>query len=183
VLPGYCSVFIFTPWLSAGLLARYRSRCPPALVRVGQHAPDPFIDTMYGCGIVPHPSSSPDHRRKRRRVRDPSLYVSAQQMSKEQVVVCTWVCARHFGSARLLEVIASAGSSGAAIISNRPRRGKEITRTIIRPVDAGIQDMMPSTTTLQFRSTRNQRGNCTPISPVLLAPLLLGGIRNCTSQL
>jgi hypothetical protein len=37
------------------------------------------------------------------------------------------------------------------------------TRTSRRPVDARIQALMPSAITLTFRSTRNQRGNCTPI--------------------
>jgi hypothetical protein len=37
------------------------------------------------------------------------------------------------------------------------------TRTFIRLVDAGIEDLTPSVVTLIFRSTRNQRGNCTPI--------------------
>jgi hypothetical protein len=32
-------------------------------------------------------------------------------------------------------------------------------------------------------STWNERGNCRPICPVLLAPLLLAGIRNCTIQI
>jgi hypothetical protein len=36
------------------------------------------------------------------------------------------------------------------------------TITSIPPVDAGIQGR-PSVTTLSFRSTRNQRGNCGPI--------------------
>jgi hypothetical protein len=144
----------------------------------------PFMDTMSGCGIVPYSSSSSTHRRKRRRVRDPSLPVSAQSLSKEQAAAHLGVCttlsqslslpavllchlrvkgpgtveagaglyaleplgihlgfatagafsaslgAFHgigvVGAARLLEVIASAGSSGAAIISNRPDGGKEI---------------------------------------------------------
>jgi hypothetical protein len=37
------------------------------------------------------------------------------------------------------------------------------TRTFIREIDAGIQDIVPSSITLLFRSTGNQRGNCTPI--------------------
>jgi hypothetical protein len=37
------------------------------------------------------------------------------------------------------------------------------TRTSSRPVDAGIQEILPSIITLHFRSTRNQRGNCGPI--------------------
>jgi hypothetical protein len=37
------------------------------------------------------------------------------------------------------------------------------TRAFIRPVDAGIQDSMPSATTLYSRSTRNQSSNCAPI--------------------
>jgi hypothetical protein len=37
------------------------------------------------------------------------------------------------------------------------------TRPPTRPVDAWIQDFMPSATTLVFRSTRNQCCNCTPI--------------------
>jgi hypothetical protein len=32
-----------------------------------------------------------------------------------------------------------------------------------RSAAAGIQDMLPSLSTLTFRSTRNQRGNCIPI--------------------
>lgn len=144
----------------------------------------PFIDTMSGCGIVPHSGNSPAQRRKRRRVRDPSLSVSAQRLSKEQAAVHLGVCTTlskslslpavllchlrvvgpgsvaagsglyaleplgiHLGiatagtfssslgafqgigvvgAARLLEVIASAGSTGAAIISNRPDGGMEI---------------------------------------------------------
>jgi hypothetical protein len=144
----------------------------------------PFIDTMSGCGIVPHSSNSSAHRRKRRRVRDPSLHVTAQCLSKEQAAAHLGVCTAlsqslslpavllchlrvvgpgsvaagaglyaleplgiHLGfatagtfsaslgafqgigvvgAARLLEVIASAGSSGVAIISNRPDGGKEI---------------------------------------------------------
>jgi hypothetical protein len=38
-----------------------------------------------------------------------------------------------------------------------------ITRASTRPVDAGIQDILPSVFTLTFRSTRNHRGNCSPI--------------------
>jgi hypothetical protein len=144
----------------------------------------PFLDTMSGCGIVPHSSSSPAHHRKRRRVRDPTLCVSAQHLSKDQAAMHLGVCTTlsqslslpavllchlrvlgpgtvavgaglyaleplgiHLGfatagafssslgsfhgigvvgAARLLEVIASAWSSGAAIISNRPGGGKEI---------------------------------------------------------
>jgi hypothetical protein len=37
------------------------------------------------------------------------------------------------------------------------------TRTFIRPVDAGMQDIHPSVIRLCFRSTLNQLGNCTPI--------------------
>jgi hypothetical protein len=54
------------------------------------------------------------------------------------------------------------------------------TRTSILPVDAGTQGRTPSILTLMFRSTRNQRGNCNPICSVLLAVLLLAGIRYCT---
>jgi ribonuclease P/MRP protein subunit POP1 len=145
----------------------------------------PFIETLSGCGIVPYCSScSPVHRRKRRRVRDPRHYVSAQQLSKEQAAVHLGLCTAlsqnlslpallichlrvlgpgtvaagaglyalepldvHLGfatagtfssslgsfhgigivgAARLLEIIASARSSGAAIVSNRPDGGKEI---------------------------------------------------------
>jgi hypothetical protein len=54
----------------------------------------------------------------------------------------------------------------------------------IRPVDARNQFITPSAPTLTIRSTRNQRGNCNPICLILvLAILLLAGIRNCTSQL
>jgi hypothetical protein len=52
-----------------------------------------------------------------------------------------------------------------------------------RSVDDRIQGNLPPVTTLPSPSTWNQRGNCTPICDVLLAPLLLGGIRNCSSQL
>jgi hypothetical protein len=38
-----------------------------------------------------------------------------------------------------------------------------LSRTPIRLVNAGIQDIVPSGRTLHFRSTRNQRGNCCPI--------------------
>jgi hypothetical protein len=37
------------------------------------------------------------------------------------------------------------------------------TITSIRPVDVGIKDIMPSVMTPSFRSTRNQRRNCSPI--------------------
>jgi hypothetical protein len=37
------------------------------------------------------------------------------------------------------------------------------TRTFIRPVDGGIQGMMPSCQILTSRSTRNQHGDCGPI--------------------
>jgi hypothetical protein len=37
------------------------------------------------------------------------------------------------------------------------------TRTPRRLVDAGIQDIVPSVFTKKNRSTRNQRGNCSPI--------------------
>jgi hypothetical protein len=37
------------------------------------------------------------------------------------------------------------------------------TRTFIHPVDAGIQDIVPSLITLYLRSTRNEHGNCGPI--------------------
>jgi hypothetical protein len=37
------------------------------------------------------------------------------------------------------------------------------TRTFIRPVDAGIQGIMPSLKTLISRSTRHQRGNYDPV--------------------
>jgi hypothetical protein len=37
------------------------------------------------------------------------------------------------------------------------------TRTSIRPGYAGIQGLAPSVMALSFRSTRNQRGNCSPI--------------------
>jgi hypothetical protein len=41
------------------------------------------------------------------------------------------------------------------------------TRTSIRLVDAGIQGIMPSAITLCLRSTKNQRGNCTPILSIV----------------
>jgi hypothetical protein len=47
----------------------------------------------------------------------------------------------------------------------------------------GDQCIMPNPTTLFYRSTRNERGSCNPIYPLLLAVLLLARIRNCTSQL
>jgi hypothetical protein len=56
------------------------------------------------------------------------------------------------------------------------------TRTSIRLVDAVLQGTMPSLITLIFRSTWNERGNCNPVYLVLLAPLLIARIRNCTSQ-
>jgi hypothetical protein len=37
------------------------------------------------------------------------------------------------------------------------------TRTFIFSVDARVQDIMPSVTTLFIRSTRNQSGNCRPV--------------------
>jgi hypothetical protein len=37
------------------------------------------------------------------------------------------------------------------------------SRTSTRPVDAGIQDFLPSVKTLRSRSIRNQRSNCSPI--------------------
>jgi hypothetical protein len=57
------------------------------------------------------------------------------------------------------------------------------TRTFIRLVDARIRDIVPSLTTLHFRSTRDQCGYGNPICVVLLAPPLLRGTRNYTSQL
>jgi hypothetical protein len=57
------------------------------------------------------------------------------------------------------------------------------TRTFIRLIDAGIQEIIPSMIALVARSTQNERGNCSPICLVLFAPLFLGSIRNCTSQI
>jgi hypothetical protein len=47
----------------------------------------------------------------------------------------------------------------------------------------GIEAITPSTTTLSIRSTQNERGNCNPIYPLLLAVLLPACFRNRTSQL
>jgi hypothetical protein len=57
------------------------------------------------------------------------------------------------------------------------------TLTSTRQGDAGIQDITPSLVNLTFRSISNQRGNCNPIYHVFLAPPLLLGFRNGTSQL
>jgi hypothetical protein len=46
----------------------------------------------------------------------------------------------------------------------------------------GIQGIVPLTTTLPFHSTCNQLGHGSRIHSVLLAVLLLAGIRNCTVQ-
>lgn len=46
----------------------------------------------------------------------------------------------------------------------------------------GIVKIIPCASTLIFRSTQNQRGNCVPIWLVLPAPPLLVGTRNCTNQ-
>jgi hypothetical protein len=55
------------------------------------------------------------------------------------------------------------------------------THTSIQ-VDAGIQDNLPSITTLSLRTSRSQRGYGSEICPVLLAAPFLGGIRNYTYQ-
>jgi hypothetical protein len=41
------------------------------------------------------------------------------------------------------------------------------TRTYIRPADAGIQDIIPSSTTLFARSTKNKNGNLIPMFPTV----------------
>jgi hypothetical protein len=57
------------------------------------------------------------------------------------------------------------------------------TNSSIRPVDAEIQELKPSAMTLLYRSTRNECCNSIPIYLVLLAVFILGGGRNCVSQL
>jgi hypothetical protein len=59
------------------------------------------------------------------------------------------------------------GNCGPILLAVRSYRIRQLdnfvfcplTRTFIRSVDAGIQDIAPSVTTQYFRSTRDQRGN------------------------
>jgi hypothetical protein len=56
------------------------------------------------------------------------------------------------------------------------------TRTSLRPVDARIQEIISSILALLLRSTRNERGSCTPILATVRQLVVLAARRKALNR-